>query len=745
MKTTSKLFIYAIGIFTLFSCSDSDSENLETKSPVSRELSLEGTEFMAAELNKINDFGDPMSYYNWNSQRALFYKNERLNSQPSDPRMSIYNYCNELLKSGDSKTCITELENYLNEAKKPYSEIINHDNYILFEMLAIAYLRLGEQENCQRSHNEYSCIVPLKKPAIHDLEQGSRKAIEIFMLLQNYYPMERNKWLINLAFMTLGEYPKGVPTDQLLNFPNWKTEQRSFPRFKEIAVNTGLAADGLFGGTCVDDFNNDGLLDVFATDGNMRNPVQLFINDGKGGYIDQTEKAGLAKILGGVNSVHADYDNDGYKDIFIVRGGWYGDSGKQPNSLLHNNGDGTFKDVTKTAGLLSYHPSHSAAWADFNKDGYLDLFVGNESEVSPHASELFRNNGDGTFTEISALHGLGQINKFVKGVAFGDINNDGWPDLYISDVRGNNLLFKNQNGQFFDISEQAGVTAPFHSFPCWFFDANNDGFQDIYVCAYDMTDLFDIAGDFSRELQGLEIKTEKPRLYINNGNETFSDQTEKYMLSKTMYGMGANFGDLDNDGFLDFYIGTGAPEFATVVPNRMFRNVNGEKFEEVTSAGGFGHIQKGHGVSFSDMDNDGDQDIYAVMGGAFEGDNFTNVLFENPGFKNNWITIELEGITTNKDGIGSRIEAEFDSGEKYYQFVGTGGSYGSSSIQTEMGLGKFKSIKKLTIYWQNGAVQSFTDITSNQKIKITEGKSNYQTIDYPSIPFKMDGKHVHQH
>ncbi len=184
--------------------------------------------------------------------------------------------------------------------------------------------------------------------------------------------------------------------------------------------------------------------------------------------------------------------------------------------------------------------------------------------------------------------------------------------------------------------------------------------------------------------------------------------------------MGSNFGDLDNDGWLDFYLGTGAPDFSTVVPNRMFRNVNGTHFEEVTSAGNFGHIQKGHGVAFGDIDHDGDQDLYAVLGGAYEGDVFTNILYENPGFENNWITIELQGKESNHSAIGSRIEIELDNGRKIYRTVSSGGSFGASTLQQEIGLGSTQLIEKMSVHWINGKVTIQQKIPVNQKLVIQE-------------------------
>lgn len=747
MKKHIKIIFFSLFLLAI-SCSETALQEDQSTPSDNQEkpINEEGaeTQQMVDELKRLVDYGDPKNYYNWNHARAEIRKQELAEVAYEHSNQALYSYCTELLLAGESRACIDEIEAYLNQWKTPYEEQLNESNYVLFELLALAYLRLGEQENCQAAHTEYSCILPLQPLGQHQLEEGSTKAIETFTLLQTFMPQEKYKWLLNVAYMTLGEHPNKVPKEQRLTYPNWKLEQKNFPRFNEVAMQVGLAENGLSGGTCVDDFNGDGLLDVFMTSSGMSDQVKFFLNTGKGDFEDATAKAGLTGITGGLNCTHADYDNDGDLDIFVLRGAWFGENGKQPNSLLKNNGDGTFNDVTRSAGLLSYHPTQTAAWADFNKDGFLDLFIGNESEVAEHPCELYQNNGDGTFSEVAAQYGLGSIIRFVKGVAWGDINNDGWPDLYISDVRGSNLLFKNTNGQFTDITEKAGVSAPFHSFPCWFFDANNDGFQDIYVCAYDLTDLYSLAGDFALELQGREVATNKPHLYINNGDETFTDRTEAYGISKTMYGMGANFGDLDNDGYVDFYIGTGAPEYTTIVPNRMFRNVNGKRFEEVTSAGGFGHIQKGHAVAFADIDRDGDQDIYAVMGGVYEGDRFTNILFENPGFNNNWIVIQLHGITTNRYGIGSRLELTLSDNRKIYHTLNSGGSFGASNLQAEIGLGKASLIKELKVYWQNGSVQTFQDIEINQKIRIVEGENTAQKVAYPYVPFsKGSGEHYH--
>ena len=250
---------------------------------------------------------------------------------------------------------------------------------------------------------------------------------------------------------------------------------------------------------------------------------------------------------------------------------------------------------------------------------------------------------------------------------------------------------------------------------------------------------------------GKPFKGEHPRVYLNQKNETFKDITKTYGLDKAIHTMGCNYGDLDNDGFLDFYLGTGAPDMRAIVPNRMFRNNAGKSFQDVTSSGRFGIIQKGHGISFADIDNDGDQDIYTIIGGALSGDVFQNAFFQNPGNDNNWIVIQLEGTKTNRSAIGSRIhlEVEMTNGntQNIYATVTPGASFGANSLQQEIGLGKATAIKSLKINWANKD-NNFIDygaVNLNQKIKIKEGDTKIQQVNYESFTFQKNSSHQHHH
>src|SRR5690606_29281618 len=285
----------------------------------------------------------------------------------------------------------------------------------------------------------------------HQAPEGSRKAIELFEQFLNQDSRDYNSlWLLNIAYMTLGEYPAGVPEKWLIPESAFESEY-PLKKFIDIALKLGLNINDLSGGSVVDDFNNDDLLDVLVSSWFISGDLRYFINDGQGGFIEKTESAGLEGIAGGLNMVQADYNNDGFLDVLILRGAWMEKLGKHPNSLLRNNGDNTFTDVTIEAGLLSYHPTQTATWADFDNDGWLDLFIGNESQQDNiHPSEFYRNNKDGTFSNITVGVNLTLNNEkevyYVKGVTSGDYNNDGWMDIYISTLHptSRNLLFLNK-------------------------------------------------------------------------------------------------------------------------------------------------------------------------------------------------------------------------------------------------------------------------------------------------------------
>jgi hypothetical protein len=431
-------------------------------------------------------------------------------------------------------------------------------------------------------------------------------------------------------------------------------------------------------------------------------------------------------------------------DVLVTRGAWMGTEGHYPCSLLRNNGDFTFTDVTEEAGLLRFAPTQAAAWFDYNNDGWLDLFLANESKGGDkNPCQLFRNNGDGTFTECAAENGVAFVGYF-KGVVSADFNNDGRPDLYLSKLDGAKMLLRNDGPagddrspkapwKFTDVAEQAGVTEPPSSFTCWFFDYDNDGWPDIFVAGYAIEDV----GDIAAEYLGLPFSGQRTKLYRNNRDGTFTDASKECGLDRLLVSMGANFGDLDNDGWLDFYVGTGTPDLTVLIPNRMFRNDRGKRFQDVTTSGGFGQLQKGHGVAFGDINNSGTQDIFSIVGGAVEADLYTRQLFANPGHGNNWIKLKLEGVATNRAAIGAKVKVVLggEEGEReIHRTVCTGGSFGSSTLRQEIGLGRSREIKRVEIYWPvSGTTQVIKDLYINQFYRIREGERSAEKMDLQSF------------
>jgi len=541
--------------------------------------------------------------------------------------------------------------------------------------------------------------------------------------------------------MTVGEHPGGVPERWRIG-PEVFASEYDIGRFNEVALPAGLGVRQLSGGSAVDDFDGDGLLDVMGTSIGPSDPMHLFRSRGDGTFVDVTAAAGLTGLTGGLNLVTADYDNDSDVDVLVLRGAWAKEGGKFPDSLLQNRGDGAFEDVTVAAGMLSFHPSQAAAWLDYDGDGWLDLFIGNESvdRQHPHPCELYHNNRNGTFTDIAPSIGMA-VQAYVKAVAVGDYNNDGRPDIYLSIQGRSNKLFRNDGPagtgwKFTEVGAAAGVQLPLYSFPSWFFDFDNDGWEDLFVGGYRITGVGDIAADYLV----LPGKGEKLKLYRNRRDGTFEDVSAAMGMDRVVHAMGANFGDLDNDGWLDFYLGTGDPDLLTLIPNRMFRNDRGRKFQDLTTSGGFGQLQKGHAVSLADFDNDGDQDIHEDLGGAVSGDAYPNALFANPGHGNHWLKISLIGTRANRAGIGARLRLQLSTPggpRTLHRTLNSGGSFGCNPLRLELGLGDATRVESIEIRWPgSGTVQTMRGLEVDSYYRIGEERAVPERVKLPvfSLP-----------
>jgi hypothetical protein len=317
-------------------------------------------------------------------------------------------------------------------------------------------------------------------------------------------------------------------------------------------------------------------------------------------------------------------------------------------------------------------------------------------------------------------------------------------------MSGQKLLLRNKGLigdklEFENATEKAGFgTANYRSFPTWFFDYDNDGWLDIFVCDYE----FEKALSHYAAKEALHPSSDKEGkafIYHNNQNGTFSDVTQKLGLNQVVFAMGSNFGDINNDGWLDMYLATGNPSYQSLLPNKLYVNLEGKRFADATNSSRTGNLQKGHGVSIADIDNDGDQDIHVDLGGAYRGDAFPNALYINPGQNaNNWIYLKLEGVQSNRAGIGAKITIRFHENGKermVYRELNSGGSFGSSPLRREIGIGQAKMIDEIIVNWPaTGITQVFKNVQPNQLIKIKEGQEAYEKMNMGKIPLrKADG------
>ena len=643
----------------------------------------EGARRMGERLRAIFDGNDWRADPSKPFERIPYYQALLSRKLPLRDEMAVrMELGNEQLRAGRSERAVETLEDLVKVMEPHLAEVPRSIQAQIHQELALAYLRLGEQENCIGMHNALSCNFPLHGGGIHKKTRGAEGAVREYTKALELNP-ESNlcRWLLNIAYQQLGRYPQDVPKEWLAP-PELFASEYYIGYFPEMAALAGITNMELSGGAIVEDFDGDGLLDVMVSSSGPLDPMHFYHNNGDGTFSDRTKEAGLADEIGGLNLVLTDYNNDGHPDVVVLRGAWWGKYGEYPLSLLRNNGDGTFDDVTEEAGLLTAGPTQTAAWADYDGDGWLDLFVGHESKPGDvHPCQLFHNNHDGTFTQVQAPGaGVGKLGSnlgFVKGVTWGDYNNDGRPDLYVSTMFGGSFLFRNdgprdprhpETGEwvFTDVTQQAGLGGKRNTFPTWFFD-------------------------------------------------------------------------YDNDGWLDVYLGLGESSYESLLPKRMFRNDEGRYFQDVTTSGGFGNLQKGHGIAFADIENNGNEDVFEELGGAFPGDRFMPTLYHNPGHGNHWVTLVLEGVKTNRAAYGARVTVTIEEQGRersIYRAVGAVSSFGGNPMRQHIGVGKASRIKEIEVWWPvSGLRQHFRDVPVDRTFHIREGRDVLDPIEVK--PFEI--------
>ena len=618
----------------------------------------------------------------------------------------------------------------LSASKRQFEKVLELEPNNLEAMLqlGLAEFRLGEAdkaverfENIIQNYRRHSGAYYYL--GVYHLRHGNlEKAVTNFKASLRLKPRDpETLWNLWTAYSKLGGYPPELPEEFKIvrrgevTSPLHNRKLITDNQFTNVAPD--LKMDKVDGGrgSAWGDYDNDGDEDIVAV--GTYQPHALYRNNGDGTFTDVAKQAGIADPRGGWGSLFADYDNDGYLDLYITRGGW---SGAAENTLYRNNGDGTFTDATHAAGVADPQSSFCAAWADYDNDGYLDLYIADGVIGDGAANVLYHNNGDGTFTNTAEIAGVANTGNSL-GTAWGDYDKDGYIDLHVVNFGQSNVLYRNNgDGTFTDVTPTTGMNIPVtDAFVTFFLDVDNDADLDIFISN---------SGSFQAFIAGQITGTaphdgDRQVLYRNNGDGTFTDVTRESGLYQAFGAMGANFGDIDSDGYLDIYLATGAPQMGRLERDALFHNNGDGTFTDATRALGLGNIGKGHGVTFGDVDTDGDVDIYVPVGGAFIGDQWHNLFYQNAGAGNNWLTLKLVGVKSNRDGIGAKVTLRVGNRVIYREVSGGCGFGSTNSLSLEIGLKAHTKVDTLEIAWPSGQVDIHRNLSVNQKLVVTEGKS----------------------
>jgi enediyne biosynthesis protein E4 len=541
--------------------------------------------------------------------------------------------------------------------------------------------------------------------------------------------------------------------------------REDFPvRFEDIAAKAGLTEPTIYGGETHNtyilettgcgaafiDYDNDGWPDIFLVNGTRldskstpQHSNRLLHNNRDGTFTDVTRQAGLTHFGWGQGVCVGDYDNDGFDDLFVTYWGH--------NVLYHNNGDGTFTDVTEKCGLLTKetHWGSGCAFLDYDRDGHLDLFVSNYVDLDlktaplpgtgscqfqglavncgpqglPRARNyLFHNNGDGSFVDVTQKSGIGKTPpSYGLGVLVADFDNDGWPDIYVANDSEMSFLFwNNGDGTFTEGGLEAGVATSR--------DGRNQSGMGVSAGDYDCDGFLDIfKTNFSDDL---------PNLYHNDGKRLFQDNTQACGLVSysRLLGWGGGFIDVNNDGWLDLLYVNGHvyPEINDTSgpvhykqPKVLYENLGNGKFRDVSKLAGpaITNLMSARGCAFGDFDNDGLIDVVVNPINATP-----QLLHCSSRAGNNWITLKLTGVKSNRSAIGARIYCVTGDHHQMDEVRSGGSFYSQNDLRIHFGLGKAARIDKLEVHWPSQQVDRFTDVPVNQIFKLVEGSPKLTAV-----------------
>lgn len=553
-------------------------------------------------------------------------------------------------------------------------------------------------------------------------------------------------------------------------------------RFKDVTLESGIEffhaqggkmlnaiSEVIGSGACMTDYDNDGFVDIYAVNGVgythyygkkwwwSKNPYNtLYHNNGDGTFTDVTEKAGVGDKGWGMGCAFGDYDNDGNPDLYVTN---YG-----ANVLYHNNGDGTFTNVTEKAGVGDEGWGTSIAWGDYDNDGNLDLYIANylvfDKTMNPgepnsafkigmpllmdsklfegQKNVLYRNNGDGTFTDVTDEAGVGNSPGKSMGVVFSDVNDDGNQDIYIANDKSRNVLYLNDgNGRFVDAGGNLGVDSPLSGMGAAIGDYDNDGDMDIFsTYTQENTNIL------YRNILFNGRESSGPNSHIKFVNATMSAGLGED-VSVGYFGWGTEFFDYDNDGYIDLFVanGHGMPDFdnprSTIGQrNQLFRNNGDGSFLEVSGSVGYGLRLRdsSRGVAMGDYDNDGDIDLFIVNNNTY-----ASLLKNEGGNSGNWLNIKLTGTSSNRDAIGARVKVTAGTLCQTKEVRSGSGYLSQSDMRLNFGLGILSKVDTVEIRWPSGIVETLRDIKTNQFIAIVEGEKKFSVV---STNKKARGEHL---